>query len=117
MKFIRNLFFVLSILAGTNPAPAQAFELTKGTDKVTVTLYTNYDEINPGQNLEALLQFKMHGGWHIFSQNPGDVGVPTEVKWRLPMGFEVKEQSWSPDVKFITDEIVQYGYDLSLIHI
>ncbi|MFR8206202.1 MAG: hypothetical protein ACLU99_07570 [Alphaproteobacteria bacterium] len=53
----------------------------------------------------------MHGGWHIFSQNPGDVGVPTEVKWRLPMGFEVKEQSWSPDVKFITDEIVQYGYD------
>ena len=111
MKFIRNLFFVLSILAGTNPTPAQAFELTKGTDKVTVTLYTNYDEINPGQNLEALLQFKMHGGWHIFSQNPGDVGVPTEVKWRLPMGFEVKEQSWSPDVKFITDEIVQYGYN------
>ena len=47
MKFIRNLFFVLSILAGTNPTPAQAFELTKGTDKVTVTLYTNYDEINP----------------------------------------------------------------------
>ena len=91
-------------------APVSAREYTQKTDKVTVNLYTNFNQINPGQNLEVLVKFTMHDGWHIFAQNPGDIGEPTRVKWQLPLGYEEKETSWSLEEKFETEGIIQYGY-------
>lgn len=87
-----------------------ALELKRSTDKVEVSLYTNYNDINPKQNLEVLIKFTMKNGWHIFSQQPGDIGLPTTVDWKIPLSFELSEQSWSLDEKFVNEDIVQYGY-------
>lgn len=80
------------------------------TDKVKVTLLTSYDQINPHQDLEVLVKFEMKNGWHIFAQNPGDIGLPTKVEWKLPQWFEQNQSEWSRFQKFETDGIVQYGY-------
>ena len=80
------------------------------TDKVKVSLYTQYDAVHPSQNLGVLLKFKMTPGWHIFSQNPGEVGMPTKVEWKLPLDYEVSELGWSRDEEFKNDDIIQRGY-------
>lgn len=106
-KFLLAIVLGLAIFVGN---PVNALELQKGTDKVSVKLITNFDEINTQQNLEVLLKFTLHKGWHIYSQNPGDIGLPTKVDFELPLSYEQKEDSWSVDEKFVTDGIEQFGY-------
>lgn len=79
------------------------------TDKVKVSLYTQYDEVNPAQNMGLLLKFQMSDGWHIFSNNT-NVGMPTKLEWRLPEGVVVSEIGWSRDEEFETEGIVQRGF-------
>ena len=90
---------------------SQAFMQQYETDKVKVTLITGFDEINPQQNLDVLIQFSMKNNWHIFAQNPGDIGIPTTVNWHLPTWFKLGQEDWSRYKRFETEGIVQYGYD------
>lgn len=110
MKYLRRTLLAL-IFALSFVSMLTAREYTRSTDKVTVTMFTNFDKVHPGQNLEVLIKFTMHNGWHIFSQNPGDIGIPTAVKWSLPLGYEVKDEVWSIDRKFVNEGIEQFGYD------
>lgn len=102
------LLFIFSVLF----AIPNSFALVQEqlTDKVKVSLHTQYDAVNPNQNLGVLLKFKMTPGWHIFSQNPGEVGMPTKVEWKLPLGYEVSELGWSRDEEFKSDDIIQRGF-------
>ena len=107
MKILRTVLLLAAVLLWSAAADAA---VRKSTDKVSVTLYTSQNQINPTQNLGVLIQFVMHDGWHIFAQNPGDIGLPTEVEWSLPQGWTLSEPQWSRFQKFETDGIVQYGY-------
>ena len=107
MKILRTVLLLAAVLLWSAAAEAA---VRKSTDKVSVTLYTSQNQINPTQNLGVLIQFVMHDGWHIFAQNPGDIGLPTEVEWSLPQGWTLSEPQWSRFQKFETDGIVQYGY-------
>ncbi len=89
---------------------AQAFMQTYETDKVKSTIITGFDELNLRQNLDVLVKFEMKNGWHIFAQNPGDIGIPTKVEWKLPAWFKLSKEEWSRFQTFETEGIVQYGY-------
>lgn len=102
------LFVFCGLLLFSTPSLSR--EIVKNSGKVTVSLNTNYDKINVRQNLQVLLKFKIRRGWHIYSQNPGDAGIPTKVAWMLPLGFQLAEESWSLDEKFVTEGIEQFGY-------
>lgn len=43
----------------------------------------------PGQTVALALVMTPDKGWHGYWQNPGDAGVPADVKWRLPEGVSV----------------------------
>ncbi len=107
-KFRFAAVLVLGLILGAGSSRALVQEQL--TDKVKVSLHTQYDAIQPRQNLGVLLKFKMTPGWHIFSQNPGEIGMPTKVEWQLPFGYEVDELGWSRDEEFKSDDIVQRGY-------
>jgi len=89
---------------------SQALEFKKQTKQVSVQMFTGFDKIHPQQNFDVLIKFTMKNGWHIFSQNPGDIGLPTKVSWKLPLGYEVKNPVWSVDEEFENEGIVQRGY-------
>ncbi len=105
-----GLYFVVLAIALVCSGKSFAFMQDYETDKVKVSLFTSFNEINPKQNLDVLVKFEMKNGWHIFAQNPGDIGLPTLVGWQLPKGFELGDVEWSRFQKFDTDGIVQYGY-------
>lgn len=104
--FIWALFLVLMLFSG------KTFALTaKGsTDKVSASLYTNYETISAGKELEVLVRLDMFDGWHTYWLNPGDAGLETQIKWRLPKGFEETSIEYSAPQKFLFEEMVQYGF-------
>ena len=104
--FIWALFLVLMLFSG------KTFALTaKGsTDKVSASLYTNYETISAGKDIEVLVRLDMFDGWHTYWLNPGDAGLETQIKWRLPKGFEETSVEYSSPQKFLFEEMVQYGF-------
>lgn len=108
MKFVKSA--IAGCLAWLAVCQAHALEFNKQNDKVDVALISAYDAVNPNQNIEFLIRFDMKNGWHIFAQNPGEIGMPTQVDWQLPRGYKVLETSWSKDKAFENEGIIQYGY-------
>ncbi len=88
-----------------------AFMQDYNTDKVSVSVMTKYDAFAAGENLNVLVKFRLKDGWHIYSSNPGEIGLPTSVKWRLPAGVRIENERWSPGKDFVNNGIVQNGYD------
>ena len=110
MQKIKAVFYIVWGIVLSAPVLAQETENRFDNDKVSLRLFSNFEQVNPLQNLEIFLRFKMHDGWHIFSQEPGEAGMPTQVKWSLPQGYCQLEESWSRDETFETEGIVQHGY-------
>lgn len=88
-----------------------AFVQDYNSDKVSVSIISNLDAVNATQPLDILLKFTMREGAHIYSETPGDIGMPTKVIWKLPRGFKIGSEKWSRDKRFENEGIVQYGYD------
>lgn len=55
------------------------------------------------------LSYKNAPHWHTYWKNPGDAGLPTEIK---PENFKIKEYTWPIPQRFIEKgDILAYGYD------
>lgn len=105
-----KLFWGILLLALAFTGKSFALEARFNTDKVSATILTESNMIHPNQPFDLLVKFDMTPGWHIFAQNPGDIGRPTTVSLDLPEGYTSGEGRWSLPEKFDTDGIIQYGY-------
>src|SRR5436190_8742674 len=41
----------------------------------------------PGGEVELAIHMRPAPGWHGYWQNPGDAGLPMNMKWHLPKGL------------------------------
>ncbi len=57
-------------------------------------LLSEVEWVQPGQPFTVAIQLEMDEGWHTYWRNPGDSGLPTEVQWELPPGFQAGELQW-----------------------
>ena len=48
--------------------------------------------------------------WHIYWKNPGDSGLPTDIKFRLPNGISASDIKFPIPIVFESEEIINYGY-------
>lgn len=53
----------------------------------------------------------MAPGWHTYSKDPGDSGLPTKIRWRLPDGFAAGEIQWPVPKRIETPPLVNFGYE------
>ncbi|MBY0455542.1 MAG: thioredoxin family protein [Burkholderiaceae bacterium] len=65
----------------------------------------------PGQPLWLGLQISHQKDWHTYWQNPGDSGLPTELRWQLPAGLEVGDIAWPVPHPIRIGTLVNYGYE------
>ena len=56
-------------------------------------------------------KFKLKQGWHIYWKNPGDAGLPVEIKWQLPAGFSAGEIAYPPPARKELLGITSFVYD------
>jgi thiol:disulfide interchange protein DsbD len=108
-SLIRSAIY-LSIFAIAQPGEAQTYE---GKELVKPELLADTTAVVPGKEFTVALLLRMAPGWHTYWHSPGDAGLPTEVKWKLPPGWtEHGALQWPIPLK-TTDpgDIQTYGYE------
>jgi len=84
----------LLLVAGIGAISAQP--PTKGLD---LKLISELSAIQPGKKFTVGLHIHHHDGFHTYWQNPGIVGLATELEWSLPPGFTAGPIQWpTPEI-------------------
>jgi len=98
----------LSIFALGPLARGQTYE---GKQLVKAELLADTNAIVPGKPFTVGLLLRMAPGWHTYWKFPGDAGIPTEVKWKLPRGWKADEIQWPIPLKVNEPGDIQiFGY-------
>ncbi|MEY2510478.1 MAG: hypothetical protein QOE26_1241 [Verrucomicrobiota bacterium] len=103
-----RLFAVLLLLATLGDARAQKYE---GRELVQAKLLADVTAVVPGKPFTVGLLLHMVPNWHTYWKFPGDAGIPTEIKWKLPEGWKAGEIQWPIPLKLDEPGDIQiYGY-------
>ena len=99
---------LLLFTAIPNDSSGQTYE---GRELVKAELLADTSAIVPGKPFMVGLLLRMVPRWHTYWQFPGDAGIPTEIKWKLPAGWKVGEIQWPIPLKLSEPGDIQiYGY-------
>ncbi|MFO1080187.1 MAG: protein-disulfide reductase DsbD family protein [Reyranellaceae bacterium] len=102
---------VLLLLLLPLPALAQApAPAVVQTDNVRAELLADAAAVKPGEPFWVALRQTIKPKWHTYWKNPGDSGLPTEIKWTLPAGVTAEPIAWPAPHFFDIGGIVNYGF-------
>jgi thiol:disulfide interchange protein len=88
----RSFHFVLFCLVCS--ARLLIAQVQDGRELVHATLLTDTAVIQAGQKFRIGVLYKIEPDWHIYWKFAGDSGIPTEIQWHLPPGFEAGPLQW-----------------------
>ncbi len=71
--------------------------------------------VQAGKEIWLGLQLQHQAGWHTYWKNPGDSGLPTDLKWTLPAGATAGAIAWPVPQKIVVSNLVNYGYEGSIL--
>ena len=60
--------------------------------------------------LALRIAVQMTPGWHIGAAQPGAIGVPTELTWRLPAGWRVLASRWPAPTSAVVGRDTVFEY-------
>src|SRR4029077_19117322 len=105
----RSGFFAVLLLVGlVCNGRSQTYE---GRELVRASLLADANAIVPGKPFTVGLLLRMVPNWHTYWKFPGDAGIPTEIKWKLPSGWKIGEIQWPIPLKLTEPGDIQiYGY-------
>lgn len=102
------VLFLVVLLSCRLVARAQTYE---GRELVKAKLVADTTTIVPGKSFNVGLLLHMVPGWHTYWKFPGDAGIPTEIKWKLPADWKVGPIQWPIPLKLNEPGDIQiYGY-------
>ena len=67
--------------------------------------------IGKGAPLELGLLLQHQPGWHTYWKNPGDSGLPTELRWNLPEGLQTSAVHWPTPQKIKIGRLANFGFE------
>src|SRR4051812_46492308 len=76
------ILLALAMWAGAGARAATAAAVPK--DLVKAQLLADVASVKPGEEFTLGVLLKIKPDWHIYWKYPGDAGLPTSVKWKLP---------------------------------
>jgi len=82
--------FAALIVATLVPGAAHA-EVTAQTEYTTTEIMPEATGVAPGGILWFAIRQTVRENWHVFWVNPGDAGIPLNLQWEMPNGFEAGE--------------------------
>jgi len=78
---------------------------------VTASMFSEASTIAPGQTFTVALTLRHEPGFHTYWKNPGTVGMPTQIAWKLPLGFKAGELEWQSPERSKMFKYDVYGYE------
>ncbi len=80
------------------------------SSRVTATLVTDTDTIQPGKPFHAGLRLQLAKTWHTYWKNPGDAGVAPELAWDLPPGTAASPITWPAPTRVAEGDLTTFAY-------
>src|SRR3954447_18535472 len=103
-----SFFFAAFFLCALSPGHGQTYE---GKELVRASLLADVTAVVPGKPFTVGARLQMVPNWHTYWQFPGDAGIPTEIKWKLPDGWKAGEIQWPIPLRLVEPgDIHIYGY-------
>ena len=65
----------------------------------------------PGGEVELAIHMRPAPGWHGYWLNPGDAGLPMDVKWQLPPGFIAGPLRYPVPTRLTVADLMNYVYE------
>jgi DsbC/DsbD-like thiol-disulfide interchange protein/cytochrome c biogenesis protein CcdA len=65
----------------------------------------------PGGEVELAIHMRPAAGWHGYWLNPGDAGLPMDVKWQLPTGFAAGPLRYPVPTRLTVAGIMNYVFE------
>ncbi len=78
---------------------------------VGARLVAESDTIKAAEPFWIALVLDVEPGWHIYGREPGDTGLPTQLEWELPSGFEAEAPVFPATKRYESDGIVSFGME------
>jgi thiol:disulfide interchange protein DsbD len=98
-----------SSTGGLGGIAAPPREPQTGEDAVKVSTAV-VGEAKPGATVRVAVTFDIHPGWHIYWENPGESGSPTDLAIELPSGCSIPErEAGKPRIDFPIPQIFSHG--------
>ena len=107
---IRTLALPMLLTALLAPMVADAASPAVRTDHLQSRLVAETAEAVPGSRITLGLLLEHDPHWHTYWRNPGDSGLPTELKLELPQGIVAEPIAWPHPQRFELSDIVNFGY-------
>ena len=107
----------LLFLAAALAAPFGLRAANGDRQPVRAELISEVESIQAGTPFTVALRFEMDPKWHTYWKNPGDAGLPTELEWTLPAGFQAGEIQWAVPEIFELGGLINYGYEKEVLHL
>lgn len=109
LRFATCWLLCWSVIAIAPHGLAQEYQ---GKQLVRAELLADTDAVVPGKPFTVGLLLRMAPAWHTYWKFSGDAGLPTELKWKLPLGWKIGEIQWPIPLKTIDPGDIQtYGYE------
>src|SRR5690242_13307761 len=103
----RFLLILALLIAAVAPAVAQ---INPG-HRVHARLIAEQGEIAPGKSVTVAMEEVIAEGWHTYWSNPGEAGLPSEIKWTLPPGWKASAIAWPYPKRLPVGPLMNYGYE------
>jgi thiol:disulfide interchange protein DsbD len=93
----RSKGYLLSVLVfGVSLAVNAAPE-----NPVSLTLVSEKSMTSPGSKFRVAIRANIAPGWHIYWTNPGETGLPTLIKWKVPKGCSISATQYPVPRRYI----------------
>lgn len=104
--------FTSSALAGLALLPLGYSQVAgsphEGNAKVDLLIADSHYQA--GKPIRAAVRMIYDPGYHGYWINPGEGGMKTEVKWKLPAGWSASELSFPAPQREVTGNLASYAY-------
>jgi thiol:disulfide interchange protein DsbD len=73
------------------------------------------DGLDAGKPVWVGLRIAHQPEWHTYWKNPGDSGLPTQLRWTLPEGLVAGDIDWPVPRRIPIGSLANYGYEGTLL--
>jgi DsbC/DsbD-like thiol-disulfide interchange protein len=81
------------------------------SDAVRIRYTADANAVHPGKTFHIAVVFDIVRHWHIYWENAGDAGAPTEIRIEAPEGFVVGETRFPRPMAIREPDGTTYGYE------
>jgi thiol:disulfide interchange protein/DsbC/DsbD-like thiol-disulfide interchange protein len=122
-------FLTLGLMLAIGPAQAQgllqkaqqadqANQARQGMVRVgnlRAGLVSEHAGVVPGEKVTLGLRLIHDPHWHTYWRNPGDSGLPTQIEWQLPAGWQAADIEWPAPARLPVGPLASFGFEGDLL--